>query len=64
MSTEMGGLLDFETLTGIMLEGYPYTWFKSLGKDNAIEEHRDRVMATSEWFDQFLNHKLVNEIAS
>lgn len=34
----------------IHLEGYPYTWAKSPGTDRAVEERRDRALATNDWF--------------
>ncbi|GAU45954.1 hypothetical protein TSUD_301630 [Trifolium subterraneum] len=51
-------------LTDIHLEGYPYTWIKSRGTPNVIEERLDRAMANSEWLMNFPRVKLVNLITS
>jgi hypothetical protein len=51
-------------LTDIYLEGYPYTWVKSEGTLNVIEERLDRAMANSEWITLNPNAKLLNIIAS
>jgi hypothetical protein len=51
-------------LTDIHLEGYPYTWVKSMGTPNIIEERLDRAMANSEWLIMYPDTKLVNIIAS
>lgn len=37
-------------LIDMPLEGYPFTWCKSLGTPSAVEERLDRALATSEWF--------------
>ena len=41
------GLLD------LGMEGYKFTWERSQGTDNCIEERRDRAFATDSWFRQF-----------
>jgi ribonuclease HI len=51
-------------LTDIHLDGYPYTWVKSRGSTNIIEERLDRAMATSSWLTMFPEVKLCNLIAS
>ncbi|MCI03614.1 endonuclease/exonuclease/phosphatase family protein, partial [Trifolium medium] len=51
-------------LTDIQLEGYPYTWIKSMGTPNVIEERLDRAMTNSEWLGMYPEAKLVNIIAS
>jgi hypothetical protein len=51
-------------LTDIQLEGYPYTWVKSIGSPNIIEERLDRAMANSNWLELHPESKLVNIIAS
>ncbi|MCI14076.1 endonuclease/exonuclease/phosphatase family protein, partial [Trifolium medium] len=51
-------------LTDIQLEGYPYTWIKSRGSPNVIEERLDRAMANSEWLMTFPEAKLLNLLAS
>jgi len=40
------------------MDGYAFTWFKSLGTDRAVEEKLDRAMANDSWFDKFQNAKL------
>lgn len=52
------GLID------INLDGYPYTWFKSLGTDRAVEERLDRALANEAWFNLFPNVSLDNLVAS
>lgn len=47
----------------INLDGYPYTWFKSLGTDRAVEERLDRVLANEAWFNLFPNVSLDNLVA-
>jgi hypothetical protein len=51
-------------LTDIHLEGYPFTWVKSRGSTNIIEERLDRAMATSSWLMMFPEVKLRNLNAS
>ncbi|MCI12502.1 endonuclease/exonuclease/phosphatase family protein, partial [Trifolium medium] len=51
-------------LTDIHLEGYPYTWIKSRGSPNVIEERLDRAMANSKWLLIFPSVKLVNLLTS
>jgi hypothetical protein len=51
-------------LTDIQLEGYPYTWAKSIGSPNIVEERLDRAMANSNWLALHPETKLVNIIAS
>ncbi|XP_058767513.1 uncharacterized protein LOC131641227 [Vicia villosa] len=46
------GLID------IPLEGYCFTWFKSLGTPRAVEEKLDRAMMNSEWSNSFPGAKL------
>jgi len=45
------------------VEGYPFTWFKSLGTPRAVEERLDRTLATSMWFTLFPNVVLENLVA-
>jgi len=47
----------------IHLEGYPFTWFKSLGTTRAVEEKLDRALATSSWLQMFPDVKLENLVA-
>ncbi|GAU14523.1 hypothetical protein TSUD_250650 [Trifolium subterraneum] len=51
-------------LTDIHLEGYPYTWIKSAGTTNVIEERLDRAMANSKWLMNYPSVKLLNLLAS
>ncbi|PNX80358.1 ribonuclease H, partial [Trifolium pratense] len=51
-------------LTDIQLEGYPYTWIKSGGTPQVIEERLDRAMANSKWLMNYPNVKLLNLLAS
>jgi endonuclease/exonuclease/phosphatase family metal-dependent hydrolase len=51
-------------LTDIHLEGYPYTWIKSRGSANVIEERLDRAMANSSWLMLFPEVKLRNLLVS
>ena len=40
-------------LSDVPLEGYPFTWFKSLGTPRAVEERLDRALANNLWFNIF-----------
>jgi hypothetical protein len=51
-------------LTDIHLEGYPYTWIKSRGSPEVIEERLDRAMANTLWLTSYPGVKLVNLISS
>ncbi|PNY16121.1 hypothetical protein L195_g012831, partial [Trifolium pratense] len=51
-------------LTDIHLEGYPFTWTKSRGSPNVIEERLDRAMANLQWLMIFPNVKLMNLLTS
>jgi hypothetical protein len=42
------------------MEGYPLTWFKSLGTTRAVEEKLDRALATENWHNLFPNVVLEN----
>jgi hypothetical protein len=46
------------------LEGYPYTWIKSSGSPEVIEERLDRAMANSHWLANYPYVKLVNLLSS
>jgi hypothetical protein len=48
------GLID------IHMEGYPYTWFKSLGTPRAVEEKLDRALANEAWMQLFPHVRLEN----
>ncbi|XP_058763739.1 uncharacterized protein LOC131637168 [Vicia villosa] len=45
-------------LTDVPLEGYSFTWFKSLGTERAVEERLDRAMINLDWGILFPNAKL------
>ncbi|WJX23528.1 hypothetical protein P8452_12731 [Trifolium repens] len=51
-------------LTDIHLEGHRFTWIKSGGTANVIEERLDRAMASTEWLTLFPEVKLTNLLAS
>ncbi|GAU38731.1 hypothetical protein TSUD_208420 [Trifolium subterraneum] len=40
-------------LVDIHWKGYPFTWFKSLGTERAVEEKLDRAMANDIWCNMF-----------
>jgi len=45
-------------LSNVLLEGYPFTWFKSLGTPCAVEERLYRALDNNTWFDIFPSAKL------
>jgi len=47
-------------LVDVHMEGYAYTWFKSLGMVRAVEERLDRALATDTWSNLFPNAILEN----
>jgi hypothetical protein len=51
-------------LTDIQLEGHRFTWIKSRGSPNVVEERLDRAMASSDWLVLFPEVKLTNLLAS
>ena len=42
-------------MSDVSIEGYPFTWFKSLGTLCAVEERLDRALANNLWFNIFPN---------
>jgi hypothetical protein len=46
------------------LEGYIFTWFKSLGSRRTLEEKLDRAMHTHSWLSMFPATGLFNQVAS
>ncbi|XP_039683467.1 uncharacterized protein [Medicago truncatula] len=50
-------------LIDIHMEGYPFTWFKSLGTTRAVEEKLDQALATNSWMQLFPNARLENLVA-
>jgi len=42
-------------LSDVPIEGYPFTWFKSLGILRVVEERLDRALANNLWFNIFPN---------
>nr|KYP48763.1 hypothetical protein KK1_029565 [Cajanus cajan] len=51
-------------LLDLPLEGYCYTWVKSKGTPNQIEERLDRALVTQNWLDLFPQCRLQNAIAA
>jgi exonuclease III len=52
------------SLLDMPLEGYQYTWFKSLGTTRALEERLDRAMHTHTWSLMFPAARLINLVAA
>jgi hypothetical protein len=50
-------------LSDVQMEGYPFTWFKSLGTPRAVEERLDRALANDAWFQLFPHAKVDNLVA-
>ncbi|CAN0876220.1 hypothetical protein LINGRAHAP2_LOCUS11181 [Linum grandiflorum] len=50
-------------LVDLPLEGYPFTWVRSKGKSNCVEERLDRAMVNGAWLQNFPNVILRNLIA-
>ena len=50
-------------LHDVPLEGYPYTWQRTKGYDDKVEERLDMAMVTSSWLDLFQNVSLENIFA-
>ncbi|KEH36675.1 endonuclease/exonuclease/phosphatase family protein [Medicago truncatula] len=50
-------------LSDVRMDGYPFTWFKSLGTPRAVEERLDRALANVAWFQNFPNASLDNLVA-
>jgi len=50
-------------LSDVPIEGYPYTWFKSLGTPRAVEERLDRALANNLWFNLFPNASVETLVA-
>lgn len=50
-------------LTDIVLEGYPFTWWKSRGSNRAVEERLDRAMVSTSRGQLFPEARLLNLIA-
>jgi len=50
-------------LSDVSTEGYPYTWFKSLGTPHAVEERLDRALANNLWFTLFPNASIETLVA-
>lgn len=50
-------------LIDLPLEGYQFTWARSLDSVNAVEERLDRGMVTEAWLNLFPNARLKNLIA-
>jgi len=52
VAVQGAGLID------IFMEGYNFTWFKSLGTSRAVEEKLDRALANDKWLTMFPNASL------
>ncbi|CAN0881186.1 Transposon TX1 uncharacterized 149 kDa protein [Linum grandiflorum] len=50
-------------LQDIDLEGHQFTWWKSKGTSDAVEERLDRAMVNPQWTIQFPKARLVNSVA-
>jgi exonuclease III len=50
-------------VSDVPMEGYPFTWFKSLGTPRAVEERLDRALANTAWFHNFYSASLKNLVA-
>jgi len=50
-------------LVDVFMEGYPFTWFKSVGAPWVVEERFDRTLANGTWFQLFPNAKVENLVA-
>ena len=48
-------------LEGVRMVGNRFTWERSRGGPNWVEEKLDRCLANSGWFDLFLLAKVINE---
>lgn len=51
-------------LIDLNLEGYPFTWAKSKGKDDEVEERLDRALCTQSWLTMFPQATLTNLVAA
>ncbi|CAH9084787.1 unnamed protein product [Cuscuta epithymum] len=51
-------------LVDIPLQGRQFTWWKSLGTEDAIEERLDRAMGNNGWLDMFPLCRLTNLVTS
>jgi hypothetical protein len=51
-------------LSNVLIEGYPFTWFKSLGTPRVVQEMLEKTLAKNAWFDIFPSGKLENLAAS
>ncbi|CAN0925275.1 hypothetical protein LINGRAHAP2_LOCUS34659 [Linum grandiflorum] len=51
-------------LIDVALEGHQFTWWKSKGTPEAVEERLDRVVANAAWHTLYPYAKLVNMVAS
>ena len=50
-------------MSDVPVEGYAYTWFKSLGTPRAVEERLDRAFANNLWFNLFRNASVETLVA-
>lgn len=45
------------------MEGYQFTWTKSLGTPDSKEVRLDQALATQSWLDVFLMHRFINGVS-
>ncbi|XP_058755376.1 uncharacterized protein LOC131628564 [Vicia villosa] len=64
MCNEFHNAVEEFNLTDISIEGYQFTWTKSIGTPHMIKERLDRAMAKTQWLELFLNTRLLNLMAS
>jgi hypothetical protein len=51
-------------LVDIFMEGYPFTWFKSLGTPRAVEERLDCAIANTSWLQLFFKNTEVENLVA
>ncbi|RAL37811.1 hypothetical protein DM860_000505 [Cuscuta australis] len=57
-----GDCIDECGLAQVPFVGYPFTWEKSKGKPEWVEEKLDRALALCSWLDLFPSAKVVNHL--
>ncbi|KAL8554174.1 hypothetical protein ACS0TY_002405 [Phlomoides rotata] len=55
--------IDDYNLSGVVLIGYQFTWFRGRGSSHLVEERLDRAMGTPSWHDRFPQACLINLVA-
>ena len=51
------------SLSDVPVEGYPFTWFKSLGTPRAVKERLDHALANQSWFNMYPDATLEHLVA-